>query len=128
MPTDWARPGSGVLSRILDRRAIQFWDQGRLFAQRLRRDLAAQRSGSDSDCCGELPERGGVFWDMVAVYPKGARWTESLPQPAFIRGAVFDVTTQLEKSLATKPAPPASSVPSVVLCGDLGPFACAQGG
>ena len=133
LATDWARPGSGVLSRIPDRRALQFWDKGHLFAQQLRRDLQASAGPPGSDAsgaefCNQLLERDGTLWDLLAVYPKGARWGDALPQPALMGCPAVRMTRQLEKSVATKPEPPASSVPSAVRCGDLGPFACAQGG
>jgi hypothetical protein len=39
---------------------------------------------SDPGCCTQ----NGTLWDVIAVYPPGARWTETLPAPQFFAGPV----------------------------------------
>jgi hypothetical protein len=75
--TDFRPPTTGVLKRIADVRAAQFWDPNHL--------LAAQIPG-EPDCC----RSNGVLWDVVAIYPPGAVWNEKLPAPSSLTGPVVD--------------------------------------
>ncbi len=68
--SDWSRPTRPVLSRISDRRVMQFWDKG----------------------------HEGVLWDLVAVYPRGVQWGGS--QPVFVDGPVAKVDAALARQLA----------------------------
>jgi hypothetical protein len=80
LPTDWNRPTSVVLHRLSDARATQMWDKQHLVA-----DLV-KNSADDLDpgCC----KHNGVLWDIIAVYPPGAQWTDSLPAPELFAGPV----------------------------------------
>jgi hypothetical protein len=80
LPTDWNRPTSAVLDRLSDRRAIQWWDKQHLIATMLQASLNQQ----SPDCC----KHHGTLWDVIAVYPPGAKWTETLPVPKFFAGPV----------------------------------------
>lgn len=93
LPTDWSKPGANVLRRLSDRRARQFWDPGRVVAGALRK--ATEAGTLKPNCC----ENDGIMWDLAAVYPPGARWEETLPQPVFLDGAVYKVADQLEASV-----------------------------
>ncbi|MCI0356776.1 MAG: hypothetical protein L0099_17335, partial [Acidobacteria bacterium] len=66
LSSDWTSPGSGVLGRIPDARAAQFWDPEHLVARQLRQALLADPQHPKPQCC-ETPEQ--VLWDLVAVYP-----------------------------------------------------------
>lgn len=117
LATDWSKPGTAALSRVADQRAMQFWDKGHLFAQELRHDLESRPGQPDSDCCDQLPQDDkGIVWDLVALFPAGARWVQpgGLPRPVFIGGAAFRMKDRLEKSLA---APVSGGVPGVPVGG-----------
>lgn len=94
LPTDWSKPNSSVLRRLSDRRVRQFWDAGHAIATALKTATAAGRV--QPNCC----ERNGILWDLAAVYPPGAQWGETLPEPVFLDGAVAPVAAQLEAAMA----------------------------
>lgn len=89
LPTDWSSPGTGVLSRLSDRRARQYWDSTHRIAE------ALQQSGVKPPCC----ERKGILWDLAAVYPPGLRWEKTLPAPSFVSGPVVKVTESLRTAI-----------------------------
>jgi hypothetical protein len=82
LSTDWGRPSAGVLSRISDERAAQYWDKTHLFAKQLKHDLDAAHV--NPECCFEKD----ILWDVAVVYPRQARWDTSLPAPAYLYGPV----------------------------------------
>jgi hypothetical protein len=87
LTTDWARPTSGVLARIRDERAAQYWDPEHFVAKRLKAELDIHPDYPEPGCC----EDDGVLWDMMAIFPAGVKWEESLPRPALLRGPVWKV-------------------------------------
>ncbi len=93
LTTDWGKPGSGVLGRLSDRRVIQFWDQQHLLAKQMAQD--ARSPQPKQQCC----QRAGILWDLGAVYPAGARWTESMPPAVFFDGPVLRVKADLESKI-----------------------------
>ena len=102
LATDWSKPGTAALSRIADRRAMQFWDKGHLFAQELRRDLESRPGQPDPDCCDQLPQDDkGIVWDLVALFPAGSRWAQpgGIPRPVFMGGAALRMKGRLEQYL-----------------------------
>lgn len=90
LPTDWNRPTTSVLSKLSDLRAAQFWDKQHLMAS-----LVKQSASRQPGCC----KRRGVLWDIIAVYPPGARWTNSLPEPEFFAGPVVRGAPQWETAM-----------------------------
>ncbi|HWG21437.1 MAG TPA: hypothetical protein VG225_12975 [Terracidiphilus sp.] len=80
LPTDWGRPASTILGNLSDERVLQWWDKRHLVAHLLRESAG----GRDPGCCMS----NGTLWDVIAVYPPGARWTETLPAPQFFAGPV----------------------------------------
>ena len=93
MPTDWSKPGTSVLRRLNDNRVHQFWDDGHAVAAALKTATAA--GTLKPTCC----ERNGILWDLAAVYAPGAHWSETLPQPVFLDGAVSPRAAQLEAAI-----------------------------
>jgi hypothetical protein len=75
--TDFRAPTTGVLRRLHDPRAAQYWDPAHL--------LAAQLPG-EPECC----RNDGILWDIAAVYPPGAQWTDKPPTPTLFNGPVVD--------------------------------------
>ena len=97
LPTDWARPGAGILTRVRDRRARQYWDPENIFPKRLRDRMRSGTTHPQPSCC----EAGdNIPWDLVAVYPAGVRWDETLPAAAFIDGPVYAVKAEIAAALA----------------------------
>ncbi len=89
---DWSAPSGGVLSRIQDSRAAQFWDPGHLVSERLRQAKPASLSNGL-----RWPQKGEIIWDLVALYPPGAT------TPSLAGGPVVEVIPQLRQSLANLP-------------------------
>lgn len=80
LPTDWNRPTTAVLERFSDERVVQWWDKQHVLAGQLR----ASFQGKPPGCCS----RHETLWDVIAVFPPGAKWEENLPAPAFFAGPV----------------------------------------
>lgn len=91
--TDFAPPVTAVLGRMSDRRTLQYWDPGSLIAKRMGADARAPQP--EPDCC----DRSGVLWDLVAVYPKGAMWTDRMPPAVVFNGPVVDVVDAVSTAL-----------------------------
>ena len=91
--TDWSRPGRGVLSRLSDPRATQFWDSGHLVAAQLARDARVPQP--EPECC----TRNGILWDLAAVYAPDAVWTDAMPPALLFNGAVVRVEDELDAAI-----------------------------
>jgi hypothetical protein len=84
LPTDWIPPTTGALGRLSDRRVKQFWDKDHTLAKA----MAGSRAGqSGPECC----KRSGTLWDLIAVYPAGAEWGDTLPHADVFNGPVVRV-------------------------------------
>ena len=95
LPTDFGPPTTSVLSRAADRRVQQYWDRDHVLAKQMVRDARAPQP--DQECC----VRSGILWDLVAVYPKSARWEEQIPPATVFNGPVVDMTGAIEAALDT---------------------------
>jgi hypothetical protein len=93
LPTDWFRPSRFVQLRIRDPRAVQFWDKDHLVAKELRAHLPPQSQGG--------PTNNKILWDVVAVYPKEAKFHST---PTFTDGPVVRAIPELTKQLALRTA------------------------
>lgn len=94
LPTDWTAPTSGVLGRLSDVRARQYWDEDHILAKRMARE--ARPPQPVQSCC----DHEGLLWDLAAVYPKGALWTDTLPPASVFDGPVVDVAAKIESALS----------------------------
>ena len=83
--TDRYPPTTRVLSRISDRRASQFWDQGRLLSGAIAK--------------AERLEPDAIVWDFVAIYPAGVLWQDEFPAGAFVAAPVVDAVDGLRQRL-----------------------------
>lgn len=92
LESDWTRPGAGILRRVRDTRARQYWDAENVFPKRLAERMRADKDHPLPTCC-ETDE--GIPWDLAAVYPPGAHWDEALPAAVYIDGPVWKVKAQL---------------------------------
>ena len=101
LPTDWGKPGTGVLARLSNPRVRQFWDGERLLARAV--EHASQGRALQPNCCFER----GLWWDFIAVYPPGGQWTDKLPEPLLLDGTVDDAIPAFE-ALLTKATDPAA--------------------
>ena len=68
-------PTSFVLSRVTDRRAMQFWDG----STSLSRSMLAAEENSWLLPQGESPSPDMIVWDFVAVFPPGPTWGSQEP-------------------------------------------------
>jgi hypothetical protein len=84
LPTDFTSPGTAILARLPDPRVSQYWDKNHLFAQELRRKIAADPSHPRPRCCSFK----GIPWDEVAVYGQDAHWDSQLPRAIYLNGPV----------------------------------------
>lgn len=91
--TDWMSPTTGVLGRLSDYRAGQYWDKQHLLARKMSAD--ARDPQPKEDCCVS----NGILWDLAALYPAGVQWNDSLPPAVFFNGNVVDQRGALEKAL-----------------------------
>ena len=89
--SDVGPPTSGVMGRIPDTRARQFWDERRLLSDEFHR--AARHRG-------EPLEEGQIVWDVVAAFPPGVSWGETLPEPAYAGFPVVDAEGALREHLS----------------------------
>jgi hypothetical protein len=97
LSTDWGKPRSGALYRLKDPRVLQFWDADHHAAEALRH--SHEDRSQLPNCCYE----DGIWWDLMAVYPVGARWDDKLPEPILLEGTVEEATPAFERLL--KPSP-----------------------
>lgn len=95
LATDWASPGAATLSRVHDARARQFWDKDNLVPRQIGERIRGDSNHPEPDCCWE----NDVPWDMVMLYPPGAKWDDAPPAAVFIDGPVYRVKAQLEMAL-----------------------------
>lgn len=93
LPTDQSAPTSGTLARLSDHRVRQYYDAEHLLAKRLKAD--ARSPQPVPDCC----TREGILWDLIAIYPAGPQWTDTLPVATFLNGPVVDAVGGLENIL-----------------------------
>ena len=96
LPTDVSAPRTGTLARLSDKRVRQFYDARHLMATRLKADAREPQPGPE--CC----TRNGILWDLMAIYPSGATWTDRIPVATFFNGTVVDVIDGLERALGNK--------------------------
>lgn len=97
LSTDWSPPSTFALNRIPDLRARQFWDPDHVVAKKLAADKREPQP--EQECC----ERGGILWDLAAVYPRGATWSDRVPPAVLFNGPVVDVKSELESSFVAGP-------------------------
>jgi len=67
-------------------------------ATQLAKDARAPQP--EPQCCA----RGGILWDLAALYPLGVFWTDRLPQAVLFDGPVVNMQPQIQAillSLAT---------------------------
>lgn len=96
LPTDWSAPSRSVLGRLSDPRVRQYWDPNHLLAKQMARD--ARPPQPEQDCC----VRSDILWDLAAVYPPGAVWSERMPPAVVFYGPVVDIVKEIEAALVTR--------------------------
>ncbi len=72
---------------------MEIWDRQHLVAKHLAKD--ARPPQPEPQCC----TRNGVLWDLVAVYPPDAVWTEAMPPAVLFDGPVVHKQTQIGTAL-----------------------------
>jgi hypothetical protein len=95
---DVAPPTKGVLARLKDSRAAQFWDGGRLTSAAFRRSVAADPLWTKLGDPEHFWSRR-VAYDVVAIFPQGSRWETLVPAPDYYAYPLVDGIDELEKRL-----------------------------
>ena len=93
LPTDWQSPNSGVLARLKDTRARQYWDPRHLLAKRLAAD--AREPQPKQACC----LRDNTLWDLAVLYPPGVEWKDALPPATFFDGPIVKQQPKLDAAI-----------------------------
>lgn len=93
LATDWGKPGTGALHRLSDARVRQFWDVDHTVAKAL--EQSSQGRELQPNCCFQR----GIWWDLMAVYPPGAVWNDTLPEPVLLDGTVDEAAPAFEALL-----------------------------
>jgi hypothetical protein len=94
LATDWWSPSGRVLERLADRRVRQYWDPDHVIARRMKDDARAPQP--EPECC----VRSGILWDLAAVYPPGAIWSDRMPPAAVFGGPVVDIAPAVAAALS----------------------------
>ena len=89
-------PGTSVLQRVFDPRAVQYWDHDRLLSRTMVRDLPADTLSSVAQMNADSP----VAWDFVALFRPGVRWSDRFPVPDWAGRPVADVVDSLQGHLS----------------------------
>ena len=92
--TDWGAPSSGVLARVHDPRAVQFWDRRRLLSQTLGGPAHLPRGDQLNNIGFHMRD---VIWDFVAIYPPGSE------HPSLTGAPVVSVNSDVHEELAKAP-------------------------
>jgi hypothetical protein len=90
LSTDWSKPGTGPLQRLSDSRVQQFWDADHTVAAALA--VTEEATQLHPSCC----KRHGVLWDLIAAYPAGPVWSNTIPKPVFFDGTMVQNASRLE--------------------------------
>jgi hypothetical protein len=90
---DWQRPTTAALARLSDRRVAQFWDHDHILANQIERDAVASKGRPN--CC----EAHDILFDLVALYPAAAKWSDHLPPPTIFDGPIVKVVPQIQPLL-----------------------------
>jgi hypothetical protein len=91
---DLQRPTTAALARLSDRRVSQFWDHEHMLANEIEKDAAGSRARPD--CC----EAKSILFDLAAVYPVAAKWSDRLPAPPIFDGPIVRIVPSIETLLA----------------------------
>ena len=93
LPTDFSKPTAIVLSRLSDRRVVQFWDKEHVLASRMSQD--ARPPQPTQQCC----VRSGHLWDLVAIYRASEKWETQMPTATMFDGPVLYVREEIRQAL-----------------------------
>jgi len=99
LPTDLLSPGTDTLALLQDSRVWQVWDRGHLLSDEMRAGMTAHPSAIALETRRLYGKADGILWDAVAIFAPKAKWTETLPAPAYLDGDVVDVTAAVEDRL-----------------------------
>jgi hypothetical protein len=94
MFVDWQRPTTAALARLSDSRVTQLWDHDHALANQIEKDAAA--SQNQPNCC----EAKNILFDLAAVYPAEANWSDRLPHPDVFDGPIFHVVPKIQSALS----------------------------
>ena len=109
--SDLGPPRRSVRARLEGARVLQFWDAARAVSKECVRSAIAHPERLQH---GEVVTPDTIAWDVVAVFPPGARWGDEMPAPSFYGSTVVDAAPELRTLLAAPAlAPVPASAPAV---------------
>lgn len=92
LETDRGPPTETVRRPLaVDARVTEFWDPTHWASPRM-----LERAASVDP---EAARPGAVAWDVVAIYPPGATWTDPFPAPSWYGGPVVDRRKEIDDAL-----------------------------
>lgn len=94
-------PTRKLLGNITDRRVHQVWDPDHIISGEMRASEVAHP--------GSLPQArtrtnsvdSGIMYDTVAIFPAGARWETTLPEPEYLDVGLEAILPKVRDRLAT---------------------------
>lgn len=95
LDTDTAPPNLQTLERLYDPRVRQYWDPNHAMAAQLYVTQVA--AGIEPHCC--IYEKT-FLWDLIAIFPRAARWQSAPPAPSFFDGTVIKQISALDAALS----------------------------
>ncbi len=91
-----AFPGTSVLARVSDARAVQYWDKSRRLSRTMVHDLPPDTLRSMAQMNADPP----IVWDCVALFRPGVRWLDHFPTPDWAGRPAADLADSLSRHLA----------------------------
>ena len=96
-------PTAAVLGTFQDRRAMQFWDGGRLLSDVMARDLPRDTLPS----VAEIDTNVTLVWDCLSLYAPRVRWGARYPVPTWAGRPTSTVLDTFRRRLAAMESAPA---------------------
>ncbi len=73
-------------------RVTQYWDHDHVFAKQ----IASDASQGQPNCC----KAHNVLFDLISVYPVGAKWSNRLPPANVFDGPIFRIVPDIQPLLS----------------------------
>jgi len=94
--SDLGPPTDGGRAPLADPRVTELWDPEHLASREL---LAAARADPEHFPSGDTVAGQGVAWDLIALFPPGARWEARPPRPDYFGAPVVEAIAGARRAL-----------------------------